>query len=232
MLIERGSDVDKRDENQETPLDIVSGSGHLDIARLLLKSGSNPNFQDSKGWTPLHRAAQSGHLQIVTLLLASGAEVNITNGTNDTSLDLASRSGKLEVARLLAERTGTNLQETVGMSRSDVAPQSPASLNAAQAPFEYGELARKPDNDESISLHTASEVGNLAIMQSFLDSGAEVNKRNAFHRTPLYGASRQGKFEAARLRGPLEPRPSPGRFFPTTLWQGFNNGYTIPPTLS
>jgi len=170
MLLEHGSDVDKRDGNHETPLGIVSGSGHLDIACLLLKSGSNPNLQDSKGWTPLHRAAQSGHLQIVRVLLASGAEVNTTNGINDTPLNLALRSEKLEVARFLAERMGTNLQVAAGVSRS-VAPRCPASPNVAQPPLEYGKPARKTDGDESISLHTASEFGNLAIMQSLLDSG-------------------------------------------------------------
>ena len=175
VLIEHGSDVNKRDENQETPLDIVSGSGHLDIARLLLESGSNPNLQDNKGWTPLHRAAQGGHLPIVRQLIASGAEVHTTNGINDTPLDLASRSGKLEVARFLAERMGTNLQVDVGMGRLDVASQSPASPNVAQPSFGYGELVINADSDESFSLHTASEVGNLAIMQSLLDSGAETN---------------------------------------------------------
>lgn len=74
-----------------------------------------------------------------------------------------------------------------------------ASPNVAQPSFEYGELSRRTDSGESISLHTASEIGNLAIMQLLLDTGAELNKRKASHRTPLDGVSKQGKIEAARL---------------------------------
>src|SRR5258708_40271651 len=53
--------------------------------------------------------------------------------------------------------------------------------------------------DWSTLLHTASKAGKLKIVQSLLDGGADVNDRDAFHRTALILASRNGKFQVAQL---------------------------------
>ena len=89
-------------------MDLASGNGNLEVARLLIKSGSNMNSQDNKGWTPSHSAAWNGRLSIVELLLESGADVDIRNSREETPFDLARENGPgmLDVASLLARRSG------------------------------------------------------------------------------------------------------------------------------
>ena len=52
------------------------------------------------------------------------------------------------------------------------------------------------------SFHAVAEAGHLDIVQSLLEVGADVNKRDEDHQTPLYHASVGGKVEVAKL--PIE----------------------------
>jgi ankyrin repeat protein len=84
-----------RNEDQKTPLDLASGNGELEVARLLIKSGSNVNSQDNMGCTPSHTAAQNGHLSLVELLLDSGADIDMRDNSEKTPFDLAQEMGSL-----------------------------------------------------------------------------------------------------------------------------------------
>src|SRR5712671_3783529 len=198
LLIEYRADLDVRNGNQETHLHLASGYGQLEIVHLLLKSGANPNPQDKGGWTPLHKAAQNGHLEIVRLLLESGAGVNIRNDDDETAFDVASRNGKREVVTFLAKSVGGMDQDAWGNIQLDTTSPNPAPSDATQPSVDHGDEARTR-GEGAISLHTATALGNLVIVRSLLDDGAEVNKRDADHQTPLHWASWCGKTEVAVL---------------------------------
>lgn len=48
-------------------------------------------------------------------------------------------------------------------------------------------------------LHTALIEGEIEIVRSLLEGGGDVNDRDAFHRTALTLASRNGKSQVAQL---------------------------------
>ena len=178
----------------------MSRHGHLESASLLLKSSSNPNPQDSDGCTPLHSAAQNGHLQIVKVLLESGADLYVRNFLNKTAFDEASRSRKSEVARLLAMRMKiTDFQDPMDTAQIDRSAPNVTLPDAIQSSLGHWDGVRRTDGEGVVSLHTASEEGNLVVMESLLDGGAEVNKRDESQWTPLDQASRGGRSEVARL---------------------------------
>ena len=90
LLIERGAEVDVRNEDQATPLHLASGRGELEIARrLLVKSGSDVHAQDKYGWTASHFAAWNGHLGLIELLRDSGADADMCDSSEKTPLNLA-----------------------------------------------------------------------------------------------------------------------------------------------
>jgi ankyrin repeat protein len=133
----------------------------------------------------------------VTLLFGLGADVNIRNKNNRTALDLALDNGRLDVARYLSELMGN----ADSLDRINLASFERESHNSppdvARASLECGNSPNIPD--ETTSLRAASEMGDLVLMQSLLETGADVNERDETHATPLVYVSKEGRFEAAKL---------------------------------
>jgi len=82
--LDRGADVDARDNAGRTPLHYSSfcpgkpgifatTSEMVDDSRLLLEHGADIRAQDDGGKTPLQLALESGHDELVEFLLGMGA---------------------------------------------------------------------------------------------------------------------------------------------------------------
>lgn len=72
-LLEKGADVNAKNEKEGTALHLAAEKGHEAIARLLLEAGAEVDSEYSWGATPLYNAVLYGHSIIVRLLLAKGA---------------------------------------------------------------------------------------------------------------------------------------------------------------
>jgi ankyrin repeat protein len=132
----------------------------------------------------------------VTLLLGSGADVNIHNRNNKTaSDDLVLDNGRLDVARYLSEWMGSACLDGINLASLEESQNSPPDV--ARASLGCGNGPNIPD--ETTSLHAASEMGDLVIMQSLLETGADVNERDEAYATPLVCASEEGRLEVAKL---------------------------------
>eukprot|EP00123_Amoebidium_parasiticum_P018669 comp24263_c0_seq1/m.45102 comp24263_c0_seq1/g.45102 ORF comp24263_c0_seq1/g.45102 comp24263_c0_seq1/m.45102 type:complete len:782 (-) comp24263_c0_seq1:125-2470(-) len=88
MMIKRGFDVDKRNDDGLTALHNACCGGHPKIVALLLAAGADPNVTDFDRWTPLHGAACFGQVEVVRLLLQYGASPRLQNDDGDSPLDL------------------------------------------------------------------------------------------------------------------------------------------------
>ena len=77
-LIDRGTDVDARNDNGDTPLHWATMNNSLDVARLLIEHGAEIDARSSTpGFTPLHIAASNNYINLARLLIEHGA---ITDG--------------------------------------------------------------------------------------------------------------------------------------------------------
>jgi len=75
MLLARGADVDKANQDGATPLFMASRNGHAAVAELLLARGANFNSTTSGGSTPLQIARERGAKTYVQALeLPSNAD--------------------------------------------------------------------------------------------------------------------------------------------------------------
>ena len=74
-LLEHGADPNIRgtDQSGSTPLHLISSSGFLEAAQLLLSHGAKVDEKDKKGRTPFQLAASKGHDEVTKLLLEHGA---------------------------------------------------------------------------------------------------------------------------------------------------------------
>jgi hypothetical protein len=150
-LLERGADVNAKDNIGGTPLHGVSPSKGEQVARLLLEKGADVNARDDYGRTPLHRASREWYTSIARLLLDRGADVNAKDREGDTPLHVVNWGDNWEqkqnsIVPLLLERG--------------------ADINAT------GKKGRTP-------LMFASMRGHEDIVRLLLEKGADIDSRDA-----------------------------------------------------
>ena len=77
--IERGDDVDGRDEWGSTPLIWACGHGQPECAQALIEAGAAVDMVNNNGWTALMAACVSGHLECAQALIDAGAVVDMVD---------------------------------------------------------------------------------------------------------------------------------------------------------
>ena len=87
-IISKGADVDKADENGDTPL-MLAFHRNFEIVELLLSvKGIDVNKADKDGKTPLMQACIEGHIDVARVLLAAeDIDINKKNKDGYTALD-------------------------------------------------------------------------------------------------------------------------------------------------
>jgi ankyrin repeat protein len=87
-LRERPEDLNLPDNAGNTPLQIASLEGFVDIVRFLLQSGAEVDTRNIEKDTPLIDAVENGHLEVVKLLLEFGANPRLNNSKGDEPYEL------------------------------------------------------------------------------------------------------------------------------------------------
>jgi ankyrin repeat protein len=185
-LIEKGSDIQVKDNCGSTYLHIAAGSGLLDIVKILVEKGSEINVLNrvGKGTSPLALAAQKGRLEVVQYLLEKGAKIDF--GTSP--LTYCSSSKCLEVYKLLINK-GADIHY-----RNDQ-PLADASYNGypeiVNLLLDAGANVNAISDNEfgSSPLHQAAINGGIEVAKVLIARGANVNAKTKQGRTPLYLAS-------------------------------------------
>jgi ankyrin repeat protein len=100
MLIDAGAEIDARDNDGRTALQVAAAAGHEDLAAILRAAGaSTVGVAEAE----LRWAAGEGDLARVRDLIAAGADVNAPGPHGHTALMAAANKGHAEVVRALLE---------------------------------------------------------------------------------------------------------------------------------
>ena len=103
LLLDKGANPNKADNEGYTPLHSGALWGHNDIVQLLLDRLADPNIGNNYGCTPLHLAASKGWKDVVKALIDRGADLTIAYHGN-TALHMAAMNDRKEVILLLLGR--------------------------------------------------------------------------------------------------------------------------------
>ena len=182
LLIGAGVDLDFRNKNGETAVDVAISRNHTDLAKVLKaasKAAAKASTTGGAGGAgaspkaPLAEAAKQGNAAAVRELLRQGADVNEMDARSCTALLLASGKGDVGVVRLLLGVPGTDVDLVDNMG--DTA------------------LMRASGNGHA-------EVVALLLQQQNLRSGSKgVNRTNDRGETALWKACRRGDAEVVRM---------------------------------
>ena len=105
-LIDRGTDIDTKSKDGDTPLHLAISYGQTEIAFTLIDRGADIHAKTNGGLTPLHFAAFQGQIETATVLIDRGADVNDRVDAYKTPADFAKQSRKTEMLNLLKAHGG------------------------------------------------------------------------------------------------------------------------------
>ena len=153
-----------------------------EIMSLLLASGSDPNFSGQWGHTALMEANTAAK---VKLLVTRGAQVNVRDEMGQTALVHAVDRGEVEVVEaLLQAGADASIPDEKGATALMHALQDPKRVVAAQLLLKgkIGDVNAQNENGET-ALMRAVALGEIEVVKSLLDRGANVNLYDVFGNT-------------------------------------------------
>lgn len=102
--IEKGADVNQKDQYRKTALHVCALQDFNELAELLIASGADLNVLSQWGDTPLHIASGCGNEAMVKLLLSKGADISIRDNDGFIPSDIASKEGHSEIVKLFSAK--------------------------------------------------------------------------------------------------------------------------------
>lgn len=170
----------------------ASGSGYVEIVKLLLSAGANVNPKLIRK-APLHRACEKGHEEIVKLLLAAGADVDAGYGWN-SALCSASKPGFENTVKALLAAGGRKL-----VSRHGSSALWCASREGHERVVELLTQAGVPSSGLDFPLSCASSEGHANTVKLLLSAGANPSTHDHWREPPLHSATQKGHAEIVQL---------------------------------
>jgi len=182
-LIEKGANVNAKDEGGNTPLHLAAMYGHEDVAGLLANSDGDINALNDDGSSPLSLAAAYGTPGTIGLLLSKKADSRIRDKDGNTVLHLVSQKGQADrVQEIIKYDPSIDAKNNSGRTPLHMAVGRPDNEKVVEILLDRGASLAITDNTEKTALHLAS-ASNAAIL---LKRGAKINAPDGDGNTPLH----------------------------------------------
>ncbi len=203
-LIERGADVNAKDETEQSAYLIATSEGHVDVLDLTLDHGATVDAKDSFDGTGLIRAAERGHAVVVGRLLQADIDRDHVNRLGYQAIHEAVWLGK-DTTRY-ADTVRVLVAGGVQLGRSS-AREDPTPLEMARQRGYSGlesVLARALDDAATITrpddvLLDAARRGDADAVARALRAGADLEARDRLERSALLLAATHDRLAVARL---------------------------------
>ena len=206
LLLHHGANVENSNQSSATPLIVAIGENSLAVVKLLLDAGADANhaislseaseyanseatkedtgatFDHLVDTTPLSEAAKYSNLEIIQELLSAGA---IVGGP------FASRNELAEACKNCQYRVVEVLLESLSGGQNEIEICNEALAAAIKGgDHEVISLLLECGVSPSIEmLHLASSAGALEVLKLLVDTGIDINRRDADDATPIHVAA-------------------------------------------
>ncbi len=205
-----------------TPLHVAVLKRDVNLVRDLIRGSASINARNESGDTPLHIAAASANTEICQELIHAGADLEKKNAQGWSAATIARRSGDRRLLKIFnlsavaGENTEVGLRHAVRTKqlarvRTLLANEAPAdpdlllfALSLGHAEVAQALAAARvglqaTDRSGRTALHLAALAGNVPLIDTLLEVGADPQTMDNDGHSPLFLAARAGA-ETAALR--------------------------------
>ena len=199
-LIDNGADINFRNSDGKTPINVAAEKGHTRVVELLIKRGANYTIVDNLNQSPLTVACRNSKygaddiidkkwFDIISLLINQGTPLNEYDNLGKTPLLICVDKGDVKSSKLLIER-GADIEAPVRFPTK--APMS-IYTNLGSLNVDYHEVGYTP-------LWLAVSNESVKMLTMLIRLGANVDaRRNLINDTPLIYSCVRNYIECAHL---------------------------------
>ena len=184
VLIDRGANVNAKDETEQSAYLIATSEGYLDLLNLTLRHGADVDSKDSFNGTGLIRAADRGHADIAGRLVQAGVDIDHVNNLGWTALHeailLGDGSGRYVSTVQVLVAAGADVR--LPSRRDQVAPLAHARskgfdeiAEVLQSALEAKEISRSAATRQLLAAAADGDATGAALA---LRAGADLEARD------------------------------------------------------
>lgn len=184
-FLSKGVDVNKVDNDGNTPLMVAASARETGALELLLPIVKNNNAQNKKGESALTKAFQSGTVETANLLLNKGADVKVLDKDGNNLVFYLAQSYRPQMQGMGRPAEGNN----------NASKQDPFAAKAKLLQDNGLNLAT-PQKDGSTLYHFAVAKNDLTLLKKLADLHLDINAKNKDGLTALHKAAMIAKDDA------------------------------------
>jgi ankyrin repeat protein len=200
-LLDHGTDVNRQDKANETPLHLAIRWDRFKLMGTLLEHGADAISGNNEDKTPLHILSESwiddegDILNLMLLLLKHGAEVNRWDRYNETPLHLAIQQNWFKLVGILLEHgAGADMEKDEVMAPLYILSESNIKeegdiLKLAMLLLEHSADVNRRDNANETLLHLTIRRNWFKLAGALLKNSADAIAVNSKGQTPLHTLS-------------------------------------------
>jgi ankyrin repeat protein len=197
LLTDKGIDVEARDNNRKTPLQLCCRKGHDDALITLLKYGAKVNAKDSLNRTAIYDAILVHNYNCIKVLLDCGADIKAVDDFGETVLYAAfktfDRENRKCVKMLLDRGVDINAVNNSGETvlHAAVKTYNGGDYDCIKMLLDHGADINAVNNSGETVLHATVKTyngGNYNCIKMLLDHGADINAVDKSGKTVLHAA--------------------------------------------
>jgi ankyrin repeat protein len=202
-LIAARAAVTAKEQGGKTVLHYAAEGGRAGMIELLIKHGANVETKTKTGTSPLMEAANAGQAAAITALIKAGADPNRFTG-GITALWYAASEGNIAAVQALLDagadpKAGNEMYSPLEAASSNGHKEVVSLLLKHRKGGNKGAGAEKATGTDGAALTNAALMGQVDIVRTLLQSGADPKAADKEHFTALMAAVRAGNIELVQM---------------------------------
>ena len=190
--IEKGIDINKKDEKGRSILFILSAKRKIDAIRILLKNNVNINIEDRYGRTVLDEAALRSDGIMIRFFLDNGFDINRKNSMGRTILQDVALEGDYKIFQILMNnRPDFNIKDSYGKTVLFDAVEG-QNINIIKDVVNNVDSLNILDENYQTALFKAVLKDNIEIAKLLIVHGINVNFLDKDGQNVLFNTILQG----------------------------------------
>jgi ankyrin repeat protein len=186
-FLAQGMDVNAKNKNEDTALMEACAFGRENVVEALLSKGADVNLANHAHVTAAAKAVMNGHTKVAVILVSKGRLAL------NKLLEEALAHGSLDISREILPRMNTPIHGSWLMTACRSGDPEVVKLVL--------DKGADPNFNDGLPLRIASHTAPVAIIQMFLDRGAQVDLKSSgsTDRTALAVACFRGREDVAKV---------------------------------